>query len=78
MKGGAEDEPDDSDLHKRHQEEQNEERRDLGGDDFGRVGRRHEQLLERPELSLFDHGPGGDDRAVEDQQQALEAGHHVP
>src|SRR5262249_4786464 len=61
-----------------HHGQQNEGRRYLGDDDFSRVGGRHEQLLDRPCLSLFDHRPGGDERAVEYQQEAEDAGHDEP
>ncbi len=57
---------------------QQEERGDLGDNDFGGACGRHEELLDRSRFAFADHGGGCDKGTVEDEQQAEHAGDDEP
>ncbi len=78
VEGNSEDEFDDADGGAHHEGKQEEERGDLGDDDLGGAGGRHEELLDGAGFALADHGRGRDEGAVEDEQEAEDSGDDEP
>ena len=78
LKGRVKDELQDCQRQQHHQQKQDEERRDFGDDDFCGAGRGHEELLDGAGFALLDHGGGGDQRAIQDEQNAEYAGDNEP
>ena len=74
----AENEFEQDDGEEDHIHLQKENRRDFGDDDLRGAGRRHQQLLHRSGFAFLDHGGGGHQRAVQDEQDAEGARNDEP